>query len=237
MKRKILGIFPDRLANSLPSKLDELGWDLLRAEETEAAFSLLGKAPDCYVGLYLIEDCDQKTLAQCEEILLQTSHMEWIALVSSACLSKDVFCEFIVANFYDYHTTPMDIPRLLVTLGRAFGKASMKKKLSNRQPYMGEFGMIGKSTVMQELYASLKKICKTDSTVLIYGESGTGKELAARSIHQHSARRSAPFVAVNCSAFPSHLIQSELFGYEKGAFTGAVQRKVGRQGERYFSTK
>jgi transcriptional regulator with GAF, ATPase, and Fis domain len=113
-------------------------------------------------------------------------------------------------------------------VGHANGKARLKRRLAETSSYVGEYNMIGRSPEMMELYGNLRKIQNVDSPVLIRGESGTGKELAARGIHRHSARCRSPFIAVNCGALPTHLIQSELFGHEKGAFTGAVQRKIGR---------
>lgn len=88
-------------------------------------------------------------------------------------------------------------------------------------------GMIGRSQVMQDIYRTIQEVAKSEANVLITGESGTGKELVARSIHGRSARRRNAFVPINCSAFPEHLFEAELFGYEKGAFTGANQKKIG----------
>src|SRR4030095_9746489 len=91
-----------------------------------------------------------------------------------------------------------------------------------------EHNMVGESTVMRQVYQLISKVAPTDSTVLISGESGTGKELAARAIHQNSKRANKPFMAVNCAALAESLLESELFGHEKGAFTGAVTQKKGR---------
>ena len=88
--------------------------------------------------------------------------------------------------------------------------------------------LTGQSKVMHDLYKAIGRVSATDLTVLIQGESGTGKELIARSIHQHSLRASQPFVAISCAAIPSELMESELFGHEKGAFTGATDRKRGK---------
>jgi DNA-binding NtrC family response regulator len=88
--------------------------------------------------------------------------------------------------------------------------------------------MVGSSPAMQRVYASIRKFSATNAPVLITGESGTGKELAARAVHERSAYRAGPFVAINCAALPATLIAAELFGHEKGAFTGAVQRRIGR---------
>src|SRR6202034_1853038 len=89
-------------------------------------------------------------------------------------------------------------------------------------------GMLGTSHRMQSVFESIRKVATTDAPVLILGESGTGKELAAQAIHQKSARKTGPFVAINCSAIPETLLESELFGHEKGAFTGAVGQKKGK---------
>ncbi len=225
-RRKILCICIDNKSNPPVKELGKEGWDLLTATDIESAKSCLNEKPNCYVGLFYVEKFGKTTLEKFEEVLLLDSHMEWIAILPPGCLQSEDLCKFILENFYDYHTLPLDMPRLLVTLGRAFGKARLKSSLAIRNPHIGEFQMIGISPVMQELYANLRKIQNTDSSVLIRGESGTGKELAARAIHQYSARCREPFVAVNCAALPSHLIQSELFGHEKGAFTGAIQQEI-----------
>src|SRR5438046_8051713 len=88
--------------------------------------------------------------------------------------------------------------------------------------------MIGCSASLREVFGKLKIVAPTDSTVLVLGETGTGKELIARAVHNRSSRRDRPFVRVNCAAIPSGLLESELFGHERGAFTGAIARKIGR---------
>ncbi len=100
----------------------------------------------------------------------------------------------------------------------------LKKEIKNRYRFEN---IVGTSRAMQEVYNLINKVADTDSTILIQGESGTGKELVARALHFNSKRQSAPFVAVNCSALPENLLESELFGHKKGAFTGAFQDKIG----------
>jgi two-component system response regulator HydG len=103
------------------------------------------------------------------------------------------------------------------------------RELKNRIELTAEFsGLIGKDPQMQVIYKLIEDVAPTDATVLIQGESGTGKELVARAIHKHSLRRDKPFVVINCSAYPATLIESELFGHDKGAFTGAIRQKAGR---------
>ena len=101
--------------------------------------------------------------------------------------------------------------------------------LQRRLEASSEFrGMVGKHPTMQAVYRIIEDIAVTDVTVLIQGESGTGKELVARAIHESSERRDKPFVVINCSAYPDTLLESELFGHEKGAFTGAIRQRAGR---------
>src|SRR5471030_412167 len=105
---------------------------------------------------------------------------------------------------------------------------SQKKRNAGEIAGLKSYGLLyGSSPVMMELYSQIERVAATDATALIIGESGTGKELIARTIHDQSARREAPFVAVNCGAIPDNLIEPELFGHEKGSFTGAVQGRLG----------
>ncbi|KNH08833.1 Response regulator containing CheY-like receiver, AAA-type ATPase, and DNA-binding domain [Candidatus Burkholderia brachyanthoides] len=105
---------------------------------------------------------------------------------------------------------------------------AQKKRNAGEVPGLKSYGlMFGSSPVMQELYGQIERVAATNATVLIIGESGTGKELIARTIHDRSERKGGPFIAVNCGAIPDNLIEAELFGHEKGSFTGAVQGRVG----------
>jgi DNA-binding NtrC family response regulator len=132
---------------------------------------------------------------------------------------------------YDYLTKPVDIPRLKVLVRKALEKAEALLELSLlRQRLKTVWGMgrlIGKSAVIQEVYRLIELAAPTSAAVLILGESGTGKELVARRLHELSPRRSGAFVAVNCSAIPETLLESEIFGHEKGAFTGALEKRIG----------
>lgn len=138
----------------------------------------------------------------------------------------------IRAGAFDYVTKPFDLDEILVTVAKALEVQSLadenirlKQELSS---YYGFPNIIGESKAMRAVFALLDKVSRTESTVLILGESGTGKELIASTIHYQSARKAKPIIRVNCAALPAELIESELFGYEKGAFTGAAARKPGR---------
>lgn len=146
--------------------------------------------------------------------------------------SKEVALEAIKLGAYDYFTKPFKLAELEVVVNRAMEKTVLQRKLKELQGKLNErygFGnIIGRSQNMQEILSMIEKVAPTDATILILGESGTGKELVANAIHRHSRRNDRSFVKVNCAAIPEGLLESELFGHEKGAFTGATQKKIGK---------
>ncbi|HKJ65538.1 MAG TPA: sigma 54-interacting transcriptional regulator, partial [Desulfopila sp.] len=127
---------------------------------------------------------------------------------------------------FDYITKPFDLDEIIKTARKALDLQSITQeniRLKNEiRRYYGAPNIIGESKAMQSIFALLDKVSRTESTVLILGESGTGKELIASTIHYQSNRKDKPIIRVNCAALPENLIESELFGYEKGAFTGAA---------------
>ncbi len=139
--------------------------------------------------------------------------------------------EAIKKGAFDYLTKPIDREVLILTLKKAEERINLvKENLRLREELYGQFkieGIIGKSKKMLQVIEIVKKVTPTSATVLIYGESGTGKELIAKAIHYNSPRKDKPFIAINCAAIPENLMESELFGYEPGAFTGANTRKIG----------
>ena len=132
---------------------------------------------------------------------------------------------------YDYLTKPVDVARLKLLIPKAASSSEALREVAllRRQlrQVMGMGRLVGTGPAMQELYRMIEMAAPTPATVLITGESGTGKELVARTIHELSPRAQAPFVAVNCAAIPETLLESEIFGHEKGAFTGALERRAG----------
>ncbi|HET7318434.1 MAG TPA: sigma-54 dependent transcriptional regulator [Nitrospirota bacterium] len=133
---------------------------------------------------------------------------------------------------YDFLTKPFDTDHLLVLIKRGLDTTRLAaENILLREEFAEKLGMpkiIGKSVQMQDITAKIQKVAPTNATALIHGESGTGKELFARAIHYLSARKDAPFIAINSAAIPRELLESELFGYERGAFTGADARKLGK---------
>jgi two-component system nitrogen regulation response regulator GlnG len=128
---------------------------------------------------------------------------------------------------YDYLPKPFDLRELVSIVGRAMSEPKNRARAAPNAELEG-MPLVGRSPAMQEIYRALARLMQTDLTVMISGESGTGKELVARALHDYGKRRKGPFVAINMAAIPRDLIESELFGHEKGAFTGANQRSAGR---------
>jgi DNA-binding NtrC family response regulator len=211
----------------LLSDIRAAGWDTQVAENPDEARVMIN-SERFHVGLALFDSTNNINFPG-ENLISTGGPMKWIALLPRSRMQTEDIRQMILENFYDYHTLPADSKRLLPILGHAYGMASISHKaMVQGDEYPGEDEMVGASPAMLALFSNLRKISGVDAPVLITGESGTGKELGATAIHERSSRSGGPFVAVNCGALPPNLIQSELFGYEKGAFTGAAQRKIGR---------
>ncbi len=133
---------------------------------------------------------------------------------------------------YDFLLKPFDIPKLKEVIASALKAARDMKQVVSFQPLLNsedyELGFVGGAASMQQVFKTIGQLAATDATALITGESGTGKELAARAIYCHSTRSTQPFIAINCAAIPEQLLESELFGHERGAFTGAAVQRIGK---------
>ncbi|WP_026783001.1 nitrogen regulation protein NR(I) [Pleomorphomonas koreensis] len=129
---------------------------------------------------------------------------------------------------YEYLPKPFDLKELIAIVGRALAEPKGRQRLEPGEDGAENMPLVGRSPAMQEIYRVLARLMQTDLTVMITGESGTGKELVARALHDYGKRRNGPFVPINMAAIPRDLIESELFGHEKGAFTGAQARSAGR---------
>lgn len=142
--------------------------------------------------------------------------------------SSETAIEAMKRGAFDYLTKPLDLEQVSGLLGRAFEAARLMREPAVLPDDLAADRIIGRTPVVQEMCKLIGRVAPQDVNVLILGESGTGKELVARAIYQHSKRADRPFLAINCAALPESLVESELFGHEKGAFTGADRQRVGR---------
>jgi len=155
-----------------------------------------------------------------------------VVIMITATKTVKTAVEAMKLGAYDYITKPFDIDELRLIVSRALSTKSLKEE--NKRLWeeidrtFGFENIIGKSKGMKEIFKVVRQIAESKSTVLIMGESGTGKELISRAIHYHSNRKNCPFITINCAAIPETLIESELFGHERGAFTNAIEKKLGR---------
>jgi DNA-binding NtrC family response regulator len=173
-------------------------------------------------GLELIRDLAAAVPeAERPQVLMMTAH----ATVENAI-------EAMKLGAYDYLQKPFEVDELLVAVRRALEHQSLSRQhrylLSEREEEFGHYGIVGGSRAVQELLRKIELVARSKSTVLVTGETGTGKELVARAIHARSAQRERPLIKVNCAAIPEALLESELFGHVKGAFTGATANRRGR---------
>jgi len=163
--------------------------------------------------------------------IIRHNHPQQTVIMMTAFGQIEMAVEAIRSGAYDFITKPFEHDTLVLRLEKALERSRLiheNRRLQTRcpEPFIFE-KMVGKSQAMQRVFESIKMLAKTDHTVLITGESGTGKDLTAQAIHQLSSRRSGPFVAVNCPTVPENILESELFGYKKGAFTHATDNRIG----------
>jgi DNA-binding NtrC family response regulator len=163
---------------------------------------------------------------------IKMTNPELVVIMITAHGSKDIAIEAIRKGAYDYFTKPFDINEMRVVVKRALEREHLQDELRQLKETVekrrGFYNIVGNSKGMRDVFDMAETVFDNDVTVLITGESGTGKELIAEAIHYSSPRRAKPFVKLNCVAIPETLLESELFGYEKGAFTGATRQKLGK---------
>jgi two-component system response regulator AtoC len=207
-------------------------FDVLEGQNYEAAYIYLQEAELDILLLGL--PVASGGVRECLELLdrLDGSEIDTLVIVLSSDDKKSTALKIMDGGSYDYLTKPVDTDVLRHLLERAVEKLRIQRENRilreeiSRKNTSGDF--IGATDAMRHLFESIKRIARATTNVIIRGESGVGKELVARAIHDQSPRRSRAFVSVNCAALPETLMESELFGYEKGAFTGAASTKEGR---------
>jgi len=218
----------DQLRKSFDKLLTEEGYRVISAASGEAGLSAIREAiPDLVIlDLKLPGISGLETFKVIHEL-----EPKLPVVIMTAYGTTEIAIEATKLGAFEYVLKPFEIPQMLVIIRQALdaGRFMRSPVALNRLPSAPEKdAIIGSSPAMQETYKAIGRVATTDATVLIRGESGTGKELAARAIYQHSLRADKPFLVINCVAIPETLLESELFGFEKGAFTGAAHRRLGK---------
>ena len=223
---KILVIDDERsIRNSLKEILCDEGYEVDLAEDGAAGIEMIGREH------YDVVFCDIKMPVKDGNDVLDYVRNEGIdsaVVMITGHGDLDTAIDCIKRGAFDYIPKPLDLNRILITVKNASERTTLVKdnKVLKKKVYGQQ--MIGSSPALQQIRDMIAKVAPTDARVLITGANGTGKELVARSLHQQSERSAMPYVEVNCAAIPSELIESELFGHEKGSFTSAIKQHKGK---------
>jgi len=229
-RTKILVIENEQMIrNAIIDSLEIAGYDVDKAETGKAGLILLSEMNvDILIANIALPDIDgMEVLREAKQISPETK-----VILISANGTSDSVAFAMQEGVCDYLTKPFSMNKLLLVINRLMRMRALEQEnLSLRKRIDQQYGfggLVGRSPQMIQIYDLIETVSQTDATVLIGGESGTGKELAANAIHLLSNRKNAPFIKVNCAALPEALLETELFGHEKGSFTGAIKQRRGR---------
>jgi nitrogen regulation protein NR(I) len=217
------------LCHFLTKALSQMGYQVILCHSGREALDVVHKQE---IDLILLDNKlpDRNGLEILKEV--KRDHPKVSVIIMTAFGTTETAIEAMKVGAFDYILKPFELGEISEFVAKGL-EAHRLMKRAVAIPALSEFKedsdqLIGKSKVMQEVYKLIGQVAKSDVTVLIRGESGAGKELVARAIYQHSRRKDHPFLAINCAAIPETLLESELFGFEKGAFTGANKRRIGK---------
>ena len=226
-RRNILCVSLGCGARNVVEHLVNNGWNVAEAS-TLAAAGRLQALQHFGVSLLLMAGAPPTPPGALRACVRTSRGSEWVALCDNLALESTEFRDLILGDFFGHQTLPLDGPALATLLLHAGQRAELRHQHTTTQTLTSQVqGMVGESPALQHLRQQIRKVAATTAPVLIGGESGSGKELAAQAIHHTSARSEGPFVAINCGAIAPSLIHAELFGHERGAFTGASTQHGG----------
>lgn len=223
---KILVVDDERsIRNTLKEILGDEGYDVDVAEDGQAAIIMAEK--DKYSVIFCDIKMPNMDGMEVLDRMISSGQEAAIVMISGhGDIATAVEC--IKKGAFDFIEKPLDLNRILITLKNANERTSLVKETKNLKKKIYGSDMIGTSAPMQHVRDMIEKVAPTDARVLIMGPNGSGKELVARNLHRQSQRATMPFIEVNCAAIPSELIESELFGHEKGSFTSAIKQHKGK---------
>ncbi len=227
-KRVLLIDDESRVRQSLKAVL-EPSYDILQAADAEEGLDVFRKeGPDLVLLDVILPGTDGLAVLQ----TLRSENRMTPVIMLTGTKSVKTAVDAMKLGAADYLSKPFDVEELRIVVDRALNSQELEREVKQLRAQVLQryafHNLIGKSPAMQEIYAKIEQVADSRTTVLITGESGTGKELVAKALHYNSSRRERPFVALNCAALPETLIESELFGHEKGSFTDATARRVGQ---------
>ncbi len=230
LKSDILIVDDDKThRNMLKTLLSKWGYAISEADDGQTAIDMVAEKP---YDLVLMDIKMIKVSGLTALVEIKKINPAIPVIIMTAFSSVDTAVKALKNGAYDYLTKPFDFDKLKITIQRSLEHTQLKKENYQLKETLGKNfdcnNIIGRHETMQKLIQTISQVAKTDATVLINGESGTGKELIAGAIHYNSLRRQGPFIKINCAAITETLLESELFGHEKGSFTGAVRRKEGK---------
>lgn len=228
MPRILLAEDDEIMRISVFDRLQKQGWNIDEASDGNTAFTLFEKHQyNLIISDIRMPGMDGLTLLK--NVRQQCPDTDILIMTAYGSVEDAINC--LKEGATDYMLKPFDMDDLIIRVSRILDTQQVKARvevLEETCKQVNDRSLYGTSKVMQEVYALIEQAAPSNSTILITGESGTGKELAARSIHKASRRQEKPFVSINCAAIPEGLMESELFGHERGAFTGADQKRKGK---------
>jgi DNA-binding NtrC family response regulator len=224
VNRSILYFDPETHDETLVERMSACGWMLHPTSSLADAIRSIASGQTRPIG---VVRCRRDDLEPVKELIHSDGKYHWIGLLSDEDRANRDVIKLVSAHLQDYFLIPADPRELEFSLRQAMRLMEIRSEESPESEDGGSHGIVGDSAPIRKILSHLGQIARSDAPVLITGASGTGKELVARAIHAQSKHCDGPFVAVNCGAIPENLIQSELFGHEKGSFTGAHKRHAG----------